>query len=194
VKRRCRDRSIRDVADLEGVQWPPDPIETKRLLVRPTEAQDRDGCIELLCSEEVRRYLGGPLSRDDVEGAMPEGPGNYPGVFAVEADGEFIGNVTLDRRDPDRPGHLRAQGNEVEVSYTLLPARWGNGYGTEAVAAVLQWVERALPGEPVVLCTQSTNDASMRLAARLGFVEKERFVEFDAEQWFGVRIPQADTP
>src|SRR4051812_30915504 len=125
---------------------------------------------------------------------MPEVPGNYPGVFAVEAEGEFIGNVTLDRRDQDRPGHLRVEGNEVEVSYTFSPARWGKGYGTEAVAAVLQWVEQILPGEPVVLCTQTANAASMRLAVRLGFVEKARFVEFDAEQWFGVRIPTSEAP
>jgi RimJ/RimL family protein N-acetyltransferase len=176
------------------VQWPPEPIVTKRLRLRRMEAQDRDGYIELLCSDEVRRYLGGPLSREDVGRAMPDVPGNHPGVFAVEADGEFIGNVTLDRRAQDRPGHLRVEGNEVEGSYTFLPGRWGKGYGTEALAAVLQWVEQVLPGEPVVLCTQSANAASMRLAARLGFVERARFVEFDAEQWFGVRIPTVEAP
>jgi RimJ/RimL family protein N-acetyltransferase len=182
------------VAGLGDVQWPPDPIKTERLVVRRTETQDREGYIELFCSDEVMRYLGGPLSREDVGGAMPDVPGNRPGVFAVEAGGQFAGIVTLDRRDPDRPGHLREQGHEVEVGYTFLPAHWGVGYGTEAVAAVLRWLERALPGEPVVLCTQSANVVSMRLAARLGFVEKERFVEFGAEQWFGVRVPGAAGP
>ena len=113
-------------------------------------------------------------------------PGSSP-----SKDGAFIGTVTVDRRDPDRPGHLRTQGNEVEVGYLFLPTFWGNGYATEAVAVVLDWIERALPEEPVVLCTQSVNDASVRLAARLGFVEKARFVEFNAEQWFGARIPEA---
>ena len=40
-----------------------------------------------------------------------------------------------------------------------------------------------------MLCTQTANDRSMRVAERLGFVEVERFEEFDAEQWFGVRWP-----
>jgi RimJ/RimL family protein N-acetyltransferase len=40
-----------------------------------------------------------------------------------------------------------------------------------------------------VLCTQTANTASVRLAARLGFRETERFMEFDAEQWFGARRP-----
>jgi len=47
-------------------------------------------------------------------------------------------------------------------------------------------VRRALPSEPVVLCTQTANDRSMRLAAKLRFTEVERFAEYSAEQGFGV--------
>jgi L-amino acid N-acyltransferase YncA len=43
----------------------------------------------------------------------------------------------------------------------------------------------------VVLCTQTANDSSMRLAAKLGFIEVERFEKWDAEQWFGVWSPVA---
>lgn len=42
-----------------------------------------------------------------------------------------------------------------------------------------------LPGEPVVLTTQTANHRSMRLAAKLGFTEVARFEEYGAEQWFG---------
>ena len=115
---------------------------------------------------------------------MPATPGNRPGVFAVETGGEFIGVVTLGRRDPETPGHVRESANEVEIGYLFLPASWGRGYATEAVAAVL---DTNLPSEPIVLCTQAAHEASMRLAARLGFREVERFVQYDAEQWFGVR-------
>ena len=40
-----------------------------------------------------------------------------------------------------------------------------------------------------MLCTQTANDRSMRLAAKLGFTEVERFEAWGAEQWFGVRSP-----
>ena len=40
-----------------------------------------------------------------------------------------------------------------------------------------------------MLTTQSANVASMRLAARLGFTEVERFQAWDAEQWLGRRAP-----
>ncbi len=56
----------------------------------------------------------------------------------------------------------------------------------EACVAALDWFAAARPGEPVVLCTQTANDRSMRLAAKLGFAEVQRFEEWGAEQWLGV--------
>ena len=47
------------------------------------------------------------------------------------------------------------------------------------------WLSGELPGEPVVLFTQTANARSMRLAAKLGFTEAERFEAWGAEQWFG---------
>ena len=37
-----------------------------------------------------------------------------------------------------------------------------------------------------MLTTQTANAPSMRLAAKLGFSEVERFEEYGAEQWLGV--------
>ena len=39
-----------------------------------------------------------------------------------------------------------------------------------------------------MLTTQTANVGSMRLAARLGFTEVERFHAWDAEQWLGLRV------
>jgi RimJ/RimL family protein N-acetyltransferase len=64
--------------------------------------------------------------------------------------------------------------------------RTRSGYAAEACAAALDWFAGALPGEPVVLATQTANVRSMRLAAKLGFIEVERFEDYGAEQWFGV--------
>jgi RimJ/RimL family protein N-acetyltransferase len=41
----------------------------------------------------------------------------------------------------------------------------------------------------VVLATQTANVGSMRLAAKLGFIEVERFDAWGAEQWLGMRSP-----
>jgi RimJ/RimL family protein N-acetyltransferase len=162
------------VPDLGDVAWPPEPIRTERLVVRASAERDRPGLAALYSSVEVFRYLGGPRRRDL--------PGDRPGFFVVERDGELLGTLSLGRRDTARPGS-----GGVELSYLLLPTAWGRGYATEAARAALAWVAEALPGEPLVLCTQVANAASVRLAERLGFAEQERFEEFGAEQWFGVR-------
>jgi RimJ/RimL family protein N-acetyltransferase len=177
------------MTELGPVPWPPTPIRTERLLLRESEARDRATFIELFASPEVRTYLGGPRPRAELERAVPEVPGRRPGVFVIDLDGTAIGTVSFDRRDPERPGHVRPEAREAELGYLLLPHAWGHGYAAEACAAALDWLAAALPGEPVVLCTQTANARSLRLAAKLGFTEVERFEEFGDEQWFGVRPP-----
>ncbi|MFD5138394.1 GNAT family N-acetyltransferase [Streptomyces sp. NPDC058378] len=181
---------------LGSVPWPPAPIATERLVLRESEARDRAAFIELFASPEVRTYLGGPRPRDELERAVPEVPGRRPGLFVIALDGAMIGMVSLDRRGADRPGHVRPEAGEAELGYTFLPEAWGRGYAAEACTAVLAWFAGVRPGEPVVLCTQTANDRSMRLAATLGFTEVERFEEYGAEQWFGARpsIVPPDSP
>lgn len=109
---------------LADVEWPPGPVVTARLQLRATEESDRAGYVQLLTSKDVRRYLGGPMPRDQVVRSMPDVPGHYPGVFAIELAGRFAGAVMVDRRDSARPGHVRDGGNELEISFTLLPEHW----------------------------------------------------------------------
>jgi RimJ/RimL family protein N-acetyltransferase len=179
------------MAELGPVAWPPAPIRTERLVLRAPVAEDRAAFIELFASLEVGTYLGGPRPRDELERAVPEVPGRRPGFFAVDLGGAMIGMITLDRRGAERPGHVRPDGGETELGYMFLPEAWGHGYAAEASAAALDWCADACPGEPVVLCTQTANERAMRLAARLGFTEVERFEEYGAEQWFGVRSSPA---
>ncbi|AYN37777.1 N-acetyltransferase [Streptomyces dangxiongensis] len=172
-----------------AVTWPPAPIRTARLVLREPAARDRAAIIELLASPEVGAYIGGPRPRDELERVLPETPEKRPGLFVVELDGAMIGTVELNRRDAEHRSHVRPDAGEAELGYLFLPEAWGRGYAAEACAAALDWFADALPGEPVVLCTQTANDRSMRLAAKLGFTEVQRFEEWGAEQWMGVRSP-----
>ena len=78
-----------------------------------------------------------------------------------------------------------AAAGKAELGYLFLPQAWGFGYAAEACAAALGWLAGELPGEPVVLFTQTANARSMRLAAKLGFTEVERFEDYGTEQWGG---------
>ncbi|MFD4571463.1 GNAT family N-acetyltransferase [Streptomyces sp. NPDC058417] len=172
--------------DLGAVAWPPVPIRTARLVLRAPEARDRAAFVELYASPEVHTYLGGPRAREELEREMPEVPGRRSGSLVVALDGAMIGQVLL-RKVTE---HLcPAAVGKVDLGYLFLPRAWGRGYTAEACAAALDWLDEALPGEPVVLATQTANARSMRLAAKLGFTEAERFRAWDADQWLGLRAP-----
>src|SRR5580692_2914957 len=174
------------MADLGPVAWPPEPIRTERLVLREPEARDRAAFIELLASPEVGTYLGGPRPRDELEREMPATPERRPGLFIADLDGAMIGQIVL--RKATEHGPPAAVG-KAELGYLFLPQAWGFGYAAEACAAALDWFAGELPGTPVVLFTQTANARSMRLAAKLGFTEVERFQAWGAEQWFGTRSP-----
>ncbi|MFD7450816.1 GNAT family N-acetyltransferase [Kitasatospora sp. NPDC059827] len=172
--------------DLGTVAWPPAPIRTERLVLRGSRERDRAAFVDLLSSSEVHTYLGGARPREEVERELPGAPEDRPGTFVAELDGAMIGLVLLRRAT----GHRRpAATGRLDLGYLFLPRAWGRGYAAEACTAALAWLAGALPGEAVVLTTQSANTASMRLAAKLGFTEVERFRAWDAEQWLGIRPP-----
>jgi RimJ/RimL family protein N-acetyltransferase len=172
------------------VAWPPSPpIRTERLVLREAEARDHAVFIDLLASPEVHTYLGGPRARDELERELPQTPGPDLGICVVEFGGAMIDQVLL-RRSAGKPAGERGTGR-AELAYLFLPEAWGSGYAAEACQAALGWLDNALPGEPVVLYTQTANARSMRLAAKLGFTEAERFAgaRDNAEWWFGIRPP-----
>ncbi|MFR9799347.1 GNAT family N-acetyltransferase [Streptomyces sp. MS06] len=179
------------MADLDPVPWPPDPVRTERLVLRAPEARDREAFIELHASPEVHAYLGGPRPRAELEHEMPEVPGQRPGIFVVDLDGAMIGQILLRRATEHR---RPAAAGKADLGYLFLPRAWGYGYAAEACTAALDWLDGVLPGEPVVLTTQTANVGSMRLAEKLGFTEVERFRAWDAEQWLGLRSPVTPPP
>jgi RimJ/RimL family protein N-acetyltransferase len=129
----------------------------------------------MLTDPVVRRYLGGPLDPAMVHGAMcDKRPGMTWGSFVIELVGPDVaaGSCSVGR---DR--------GELEVSYQLLPEFVGMGVATEALRALLAWAYRECPGDDhVIAVTQVANRRSRRLLDRLGFTERERFVEYDAAQ------------
>ncbi|PJE99481.1 GNAT family N-acetyltransferase [Streptomyces carminius] len=126
----------------------------------------------------VRRYLGGPV-RGEALRSRERGYAGAVGLFAAVLgadDGPVVGSLLVEpesRRD-----------GRTEVSYQLLPERWGRGYGREAVAAVVSWaLAEVTPERPeVVAVTQEANVRSRRLLEAVGMRRVAAFTEWGAPQ------------
>ena len=131
---------------------------------------------------EVTRHIGGtPASPEEVWARVLRYAGLWSllglGYWVVrERDsGRFVGEVGLAdfRRDITPP--LDAP----EVGWALVPRAQGRGLATEAVRAALAWSDANLrelgPGWGRTLCLIAPeNLASVRVAAKCGFLERER--------------------
>jgi RimJ/RimL family protein N-acetyltransferase len=59
---------------------------------------------------------------------------------------------------------------QPEVGWALIRAHWGNGYATEAVAAIRDWAHECRSIEQLVSLISSDNVRSQRVAERLGAI------------------------
>jgi RimJ/RimL family protein N-acetyltransferase len=120
----------------------------------------------------VRRYLGGPLTREwlAAKRAQPLQDGD---LTVTLHSGETAGFLEL---EPD--GH-----GDIELSFALLVEFWRQGLARESCAAVLGWVQTwATPGARLVAWTQTANHRSRRLLQALGMTETERVVKYGLPQ------------
>jgi RimJ/RimL family protein N-acetyltransferase len=163
-------------------------IPADRVILRKAREADREGLIELQSDPELWTYLGGPHSREAVAQRLEEigvaAVTALPGTFVIadKTTDELLGTVELKLRNADLPGHVTEEGGELELGYLLRQSAWGSGLAFEAVTAALRAAADELPDQPVLIVTQTANQRSLKLAARLGFEPVSTFVEFEAEQ------------
>jgi RimJ/RimL family protein N-acetyltransferase len=82
-------------------------------------------------------------------------------MFAVldRASGRFLGRAGL---------KYWSQFDETELGWVLRRDAWGQGYGTEAARACRDWGFASLEVPYLTAMIRPGNDASIRLARRLG--------------------------
>jgi ribosomal-protein-alanine N-acetyltransferase len=149
-------------------------LETPRLLLRPAQADDLDAIWQLLVEPEVRRYLCDDvvLARGQVSGLLAKALVQASaglGLWTLRAAGGFVGCVGLRPVSDAAMAADPAVVGEVEPLVALEPQRWGRGYASEALAALLAYGFDALRLPRVVALVDLPNTASHRLLLRLGF-------------------------
>jgi RimJ/RimL family protein N-acetyltransferase len=163
------------------------PIRSERLALRPLTAGDTDAMLAYRSRADVAQYVPfEPMSRADITQRIgtqwarteltDEGQALTLGI-EVTGTGELIGDVMLF-------WHSRLH-RGGELGYVLNPDFGGRGYGTEAATAVLRLGFEELGLHRIVARIDERNDASARLARRLGMRQEARLVhnEFFKGQW-----------
>lgn len=153
-----------------------DMIETNQCTIIPFQKTDDDEVKQLYRNHDVRRYLGGIRTEDDLQSIFDEMHSmneEVNWVIRKKNTKEFVGLISLG---------LHHDGNFHEVSYQLLPIWWGKGYGTEVVYAVLDYAFLTLNLPKVGAETQAANIPSRRLLEKVGMREEGRVIRFGEEQ------------
>lgn len=143
-------------------------IATDRLRLRAFRASDIDAYAAMQANPEVMRYLitGRTASPVEVWRTMASFLGQWAlrgyGMWACEElNGTFIGSVGI-FQPLDWP--------EPELAYSLDQPFWGQGFATEAASAARDWLFRHFPITRAASFIRSENQASKRVAERLGAI------------------------
>lgn len=168
---------------------------TNRLRLRPWTPQDAEALFDLFADEEVMAGLNRqPVSAvDDTRVLIEEGIGGWRtdglGPFTLQTRGpgsQVVGQAGLmifDRRDwtPSTAGRAGSHA-QPELGWALERAHWGNGYATEAAAAIRDWAYESRSINRLVSLISPDNVRSQRVAQRLGATPTETVTPADSKR------------
>lgn len=140
-------------------------LRTKRLVLRPFQMADVDALFEVFSNPDAMKYWSTlpHASKDDtrkmVEMTMGADPAKHL-ELAITLKGQVIGKVGL--------------WSIPEIGYLLHPDHWGKGFGSEAAQAVIAHGFETLGLDKITADVDPDNAGSLRMLAKLGFVETGR--------------------
>jgi RimJ/RimL family protein N-acetyltransferase len=151
-------------------------IETERLVLRPFRAEDLGPLSALWADANVVRYIGGQkLSREDTWRRALASCGQWPytgwgyWIAELKSSGELVGQLGF--ADFKRDMEPSIEG-EPELGYVFAPSVHGKGIAREGCAAVLDWADANIGAESYPAIISPENEASIKLAERLGFTRE----------------------
>ncbi len=153
--------------------FPSISISTDRLVMRPFEMADIPAHIEMMNDEMVTAWMNGPNPYTQVDAerwvrriAPAERTGGQGIALAVTEflTQRLVGSVRLLNTD--------WRTRSTEVRYITAPWARGEGYATESVLAIAEWLFRDQGFERIELRTPADNTASQQVAQKLGCISE----------------------
>jgi RimJ/RimL family protein N-acetyltransferase len=155
-------------------------LRGERVVLRPIEREDAGRLWELVDAFDVasRAADGPPLprSRSEAEAEFERDPasaGPDRAWFAVEADGGLIGICGLH--------HIDQHARVCDLGIRLGKEYWGQGFGQDAVRAIVEYAFRHLNMRKVGLEVMADDERAVGAYRKAGFVEEGRFRQ---QAWF----------
>ncbi|MBM7058492.1 MULTISPECIES: GNAT family N-acetyltransferase [Streptomyces] len=153
--------------------FPSVSISTDRLVMRPFEMADIPAHIEMMNDEAVLAWMDGPNPYTQVDAerwvrriAPAERTGGQGIALAVTEflTQRLVGSVRLLNTD--------WRTRSTEVRYITAPWARGEGYATESVLAIAEWLFRDQGFERIELRTPADNTDSQQVAQKLGCISE----------------------
>lgn len=150
-------------------------LESDRLYFRRLQPGDLEDLFALYSDQDVRRYFPeGTLTYEETKEELEWFLHGHPkrpelGLWATihKETGRFIGRCGL------LPGTIEGR-QEVEVAYLIAKDFWGQGLGTEAAQAILDYGFEILGLKRLICLVDRENLASIKVAKKIGMAfEKE---------------------
>jgi RimJ/RimL family protein N-acetyltransferase len=152
-------------------------LETARLVLRPFRESDLEPIAAAAADPEAVRFLGGTVAtREETWRKLA----TIPGMWALLGYGYWIVERTSDHVVIGQAGFADFKRDIApaieglpEMGWSFVRHAWGQGYASEAVTAALRWIDEALAPSEVVAIIDEQNLASIRVAEKTGFAQKE---------------------
>jgi RimJ/RimL family protein N-acetyltransferase len=152
-------------------------LETERLILRGFEAQDFDAYLATMQDPEVMRFIGAEaLGREEATRRMSLFTGFWElqgrGMWGVQRKdgGPIVGHVGLFDLRRDMQPSIEGL---PEMGWIFDRSVHGQGIAHEAAKAALDWHDATFGKLEIPAIISLGNEASMKLAGRLGFVRDE---------------------
>ena len=161
---------LQDIPTQPPREASPCVLETERLMLRRPTLADVKAIAHLANDRRIAentRRLPHPYSQEHAIEFVRGIAGDHRGtVFLIESNFVPIGVVGIDWREPVTP----------ELGYWLGVEFWGQGFGTEAARAVIDFTFEEFDAEHLISGARVSNPSSRNILEKCGF------------QWSGVEL------
>ena len=156
--------------------------ETPRLKLVEVTDRDFDLIFLLTGNEKVMKFFPKVLNYEETQQMVQKILHQYTKYgycfwkVLLKPGDQFVGIAGLLHQEIDNEP-------ETEISYRMLPEHWKKGYATEAAKACKQYAETKLGKKRLISLIHPQNDASIRVANKLGAKKTNSVVFSGAEHY-----------